>query len=39
VVNEPYVSSILFGASSHANIANTVDLIRHFDAQKAAAPV
>jgi len=36
VVNEPYVQSILFGASSRANIQNTVDLIREFDAKKAA---
>lgn len=36
VVNEPYVQSILFGASGPANIANTVDLIREFDAKKAA---
>jgi hypothetical protein len=35
VVNEPYVQSILFGASSRANIQNTVDLIREFDAKKA----
>lgn len=34
VVNEPYVQSILFGASSRANIQNTVDLIREFDAAK-----
>lgn len=38
VVNEPYVQSILFGASSRANIQNTVDLIREFDAKKAAVP-
>ena len=37
VVGEPYVQSILFGASSRANIENTVSLIRAFDAQKAAA--
>lgn len=36
VVNEPYVESILFGASSRANIENTVALIREFDAAKAA---
>lgn len=36
VVNEPYVESILFGASSRANIENTVSLIREFDAAKAA---
>ena len=31
VLNEGYVSSILFGASSRANIENTVNLIRHHD--------
>jgi hypothetical protein len=36
VVNEPYVESILFGASSRANIENTVSLIREYDAAKAA---
>lgn len=36
VVNEPYVESILFGASSRANIDNTISLIREFDAAKAA---
>lgn len=36
-VNEPYVESILFGASSRANIENTVALIREFDGMKAAA--
>jgi len=36
VVNEPYVKSILFGASSRANIVNTVELIREFDAKKVA---
>ncbi|RZF60649.1 hypothetical protein EWE75_22040 [Sphingomonas populi] len=35
VVNEPYVESILFGASSKANIVNTVDLIREHDAKRA----
>lgn len=35
VVNEPYVASILFGASSRANIVNTVELIREYDAKKA----
>ncbi len=34
VVNEPYVESILFGASGRANIENTVSLIRELDAQK-----
>lgn len=38
VVGEPYVESILFGASSRANIENTVSLIREFDARKALAP-
>ena len=33
-VNEPYVASILFGASSRANIVNTVELIREFDAKR-----
>jgi hypothetical protein len=36
VVNEPYVKSILFGASSRANIVNTVELIRKFDAARSA---
>jgi hypothetical protein len=31
VVNEPYVESIVFGASSRGNIENTVSLIREFD--------
>ena len=35
VVNEPYVMSILFGASSRANIVNTVELIHDADARKA----
>jgi hypothetical protein len=34
VVNEPYVESILFGASSKANIVNTVELIHEADAAK-----
>ncbi len=34
VVNEPYVDSILFGASSRANIENTAALIREFDATR-----
>jgi hypothetical protein len=38
VVDEPYVSSILFGASSRANIENTVGLIHRFDAERAAVP-
>jgi len=38
VVDEPYVSSILFGASSRANIENTVGLIHKFDAARAAVP-
>ena len=37
VVNEPYVASILFGASSKRNIQSTVDLIREADARKAKA--
>jgi predicted aldo/keto reductase-like oxidoreductase len=31
VANEPYVESIVFGASSRANIENTVSLIRDAD--------
>lgn len=31
VLNEPYVESIVFGASSRANIENTVSLIREFN--------
>ena len=34
VVNEPYVASILFGASSAANIRNTVELINEYDARR-----
>jgi hypothetical protein len=37
VVNEPYVESILFGASSRGNIENTVALIREADAKRLAA--
>lgn len=37
VVGEPYVESILFGASSRRNIENTVELIREFDARRAVA--
>lgn len=37
VTNEPYVESIVFGASSRANIENTVQLIREFDAAKSGA--
>lgn len=33
VVGEPYVSSIVFGASSRGNIENTVSLIREADQQ------
>jgi len=33
VVNEKYVKSILFGASSKLHIENTVALIRDFDAR------
>lgn len=35
VTNEPYVESIVFGASSRGNIENTVALIREFDSAKA----
>ena len=35
VTAEPYVESIVFGASSRTNIANTVGLIREFDAVAA----
>lgn len=34
IVNEPYVESILFGASSRANIRQTVSLIHEFDELK-----
>jgi hypothetical protein len=37
VLNERYVESILFGASSERNIRSTVDLIRHFDTRRALA--
>ena len=37
VTNEPYVESILFGASSQRNIENTVALIREADAARLAA--
>ena len=37
VVAEPYVESILFGASSAGNIRNTVELIHAADAARAAA--
>jgi hypothetical protein len=33
VVGEPYVESIVFGASSRRNIENTVSLIREFDSK------
>jgi hypothetical protein len=36
-VHEPYVQSILFGASSERNIKSTVELIRHFDGAQAVA--
>jgi len=36
-VHEPYVQSILFGASSERNIRSTVELIRHFDGAQAVA--
>jgi hypothetical protein len=35
VVNEPYVTSILFGASSRRNIESTVSLIREFDSRRS----
>lgn len=35
VTGEPYVESIVFGASSRANIENTVALIREFDAKRS----
>jgi hypothetical protein len=34
VANQPYVESIVFGASSRSNIENTVALIREFDQAK-----
>lgn len=34
VVNEPYVESILFGASSRANIESTVRLIHEYDERR-----
>jgi hypothetical protein len=34
VTSEPYVESIVFGASSRANIENTVQLIREFDERR-----
>lgn len=37
VVNEPYVASILFGASSRANIENTVELIHRYDGYRTSA--
>lgn len=37
VINEPYVESILFGASSRGNIENTVQIIRELDSRKLAA--
>jgi len=37
VTKEPYVESILFGASSQRNIENTVSLIREADAARLAA--
>jgi hypothetical protein len=38
VVNEPYVESILFGASSRANIESTVALIQEFDQRRTSEP-
>lgn len=37
VLREPYVESVLFGASSRTNIRSTVTLIRDFDAHRKAA--
>ena len=37
VMGEPYVESILFGASSRSNIENTVSLIREYDERRLAA--
>lgn len=37
ICQEPHVESILFGASSQANIEQTVGLIHKFDAQRVAA--
>jgi hypothetical protein len=37
IVNEPHVETILFGASSRANIESTVRLIREYDSLKASA--
>jgi hypothetical protein len=37
VTGEPYVESIVFGASGQRNIASTVSLIREFDGRKAVA--
>lgn len=37
VLSEPYVESVLFGASSRVNIRSTVGLIREFDAKRPAA--
>lgn len=39
VTAEPYVESILFGASSRSNIENTVAMIHEFDAVRGRAPV
>jgi hypothetical protein len=36
VIGERYVASILFGASSRANIEGTVRLIHEFDARRSA---
>jgi hypothetical protein len=38
VTGEPYVESIVFGASSRANIENTVSLINEFDATRQIDP-
>jgi len=37
VINEPYVESILFGASSRGNIENTVAIIREVDRMRETA--
>ena len=39
VAGEPYVESIVFGASSRPNIENTVSLIREFDEMRSKAAV
>lgn len=39
IVDEPYVESILFGASSRRNIESTVALIKKYDAARAGSDV